>query len=475
MNIENISENDNTTSIPLPDLDILDSNLTLNQVLNHPEVEKERSPRKKSCAIRKVFNGKNGMKKLSLSSISAITKVSPSTIKRSEKKLNEDVSLNNRDNQHVLNENEEVEIIEWIKSQINVNNCPSKNEIAEEIRKRSIERCRNGIGCMITVSEGYVRKLLKKNNILLKRPLTNYEEKARPTKKDAKILYRNIHYVINKRKIKTSLIFNMDESWVTPGDKRSRVTVAVDNDHLPITKQGTSVTHTTLIGCICADGTAVPSSYVVDRDTYNIKEIDKQNLSYIKVWSAKSGWINTHVLYSWIQDIFLPYVNKKRKDMNLDSTNDYCLLILDAHTTRNDTDFLRLCENNRIDVIVLPKNTTSVFQPLDLVIYNVYKSKFRRYYKTTNRYSLLAASEDAFSEAFTRRNILSAWQASRLLIDDENEFIKDFDDRPRSKVTRKSSKVSNKILTNINREMMEDEFSDKLDNTVSEDEIIVNE
>ncbi|KAK8797156.1 hypothetical protein WA158_004366 [Blastocystis sp. Blastoise] len=152
MNIENISENDNTTSIPLPDLDILDSNLTLNQVLNHPEVEKERSPRKKSCAIRKVFNGKNGMKKLSLSSISAITKVSPSTIKRSEKKLNEDVSLNNRGNQHVLNENEEVEIIEWIKSQINVNNCPSKNEIAEEIRKRSIERCRNGIGCIINSS-----------------------------------------------------------------------------------------------------------------------------------------------------------------------------------------------------------------------------------------------------------------------------------------------------------------------------------
>ncbi|KAK8800543.1 hypothetical protein WA158_006861 [Blastocystis sp. Blastoise] len=206
-------------------------------------------------------------------------------------------------NQKCLSDDEEKEIVEWIKECIRIKKCPTKVEISEEIRRRSINNARRGNGVIKDVSEAYVRNLLKKYDIQLKKPLTNYVAKVRPTVKDAKTLYRNIHYIIKERNIHHSLIYNMDESWVTCGEKRLRTVVAVTTDSIPITDQGTSVTHTTLIGCICSDETCILSSYIVDKSTYNKDKIKKEMLEYLTTWFYTKGWINKDILSSWLLDV----------------------------------------------------------------------------------------------------------------------------------------------------------------------------
>ena len=86
------------------------------------------------------------------------------------------------------------------------------------------------------------------------------------------------------------------------------------------------------------------------------------------VYSNETGFINGDILARWIHEVLGPYVIYKRK-------NQYqrALLIVDAHTTRHYPMVLNALRCYGIDMIVLPAHVTSKYQPLDVVIYGIFK------------------------------------------------------------------------------------------------------
>ncbi|KAK8815164.1 hypothetical protein WA158_003376 [Blastocystis sp. Blastoise] len=387
------------------------------------------SPRRKALKMTEIFDGKDGRRRLSFRKAAYLSCTTKSTLHRAKVSVQERGSVLSSGRPSILTDEDERKIIDWITQKAVEKKCVTKKDIINYIYSILHERCTN-TNNINDVSDSFVRKLLIKNNISLKKPITVYLFNAIPSKRCARTLFRNISFLRKERNYPNHLIFNMDESWSTPSVKSFQV-VAVPDGFIPMTGQGTSHGHLTLIVCISADGSHVESSYVCEQQTYDPKELDKHNIHGLKTFFAPSGWINSEIFIGWINDIFLPHVNRMR-DNNIDQ---YALLILDSHPTRNDSSVLSLLEENHIDLLVLPKGTTSQFQPLDLVVYGSYKNTLKKFFKTSGRYELLEASEDAVSESFTRSNIKQAWIRSRLLTEAEDEFVNRFEERPNERRT----------------------------------------
>lgn len=97
---------------------------------------------------------------------------------------------------------------------------------------------------------------------------------------------------------------------------------------------------------------------------------------------------------------------------------------------------------------MLPMDSASIFQPLDLTIYGIFKRQFRKWNKREVKYEAVRAAANAFEEAFKHR-IVSAWARSNLLIANPQNIIDkyDNDDDP---VTSSHRTVVSKVVVTSN-------------------------
>ena len=98
----------------------------------------------------------------------------------------------------------------------------------------------------------------------------------------------------------------------------------------------------------------------------------------------KKHYSNKKESMKLIEEIILPYINKKRQKMN--RPNQVALVIFDVFRVQITDDVLKLFKQNHIDTIFVPANMTGILQPLDLIVYGFAKKfcrkKFNRWYGT---------------------------------------------------------------------------------------------
>ena len=99
-----------------------------------------------------------------------------------------------------------------------------------------------------------------------------------------------------------------------------------------------------------------------------------------------------------------------------------------------------------MDVLILPAGTTSIFQPLDLSIFGILKSKYRKWNKNGGKYEAIRATMNAFDEAFQHDPIKKAWSRSRLLTENPEEVISELDKVHDSIVPNNRTSISNLIF-----------------------------
>ncbi|KAI0991083.1 hypothetical protein K3495_g17104, partial [Podosphaera aphanis] len=96
--------------------------------------------------------------------------------------------------------------------------------------------------------------------------------------------------------------------------------------------------------------------------------------------TSENGWTTKAIGNEWLKTVFIPAAcsNDRTK-----------LLVVDAHGSHTDLEFMQLCKKHKIHLLFLPAHSSHILQPLDLAPFSVLKSKYR------NQISDLSALNDA--------------------------------------------------------------------------------
>ena len=116
------------------------------------------------------------------------------------------------------------------------------------------------------------------------------------------------------------------------------------------------------------------------------------------------------------------------------------LILADPHGSRYDPRIAKQLAKKNIHLLLFPAGTTALLQPLDVGVYAPYKQFLRKWMENSQIVPVLEASRDAFSSAFTRKNIKEAWKETTLLSEDHSSIE---DQLPVSNPFRRQSRHRN--------------------------------
>ena len=80
-----------------------------------------------------------------------------------------------------------------------------------------------------------------------------------------------------------------------------------------------------------------------------------------------SGWTNNYHGMKWIEHF------ESTTGKQLQSPDDYHLLLCDGHDSHVSADFVSFCIHNCIDLLLLPPYSSHLLQPLDIRVFSPLK------------------------------------------------------------------------------------------------------
>jgi DDE superfamily endonuclease len=254
-----------------------------------------------------------------------------------------------------------------------------------------------------------------------------------------------------------SLIFNFDETMLYPGKRKMKVLVRA-NQKKPIEKILKKEEHITFGLCIAANGSFARPLCIFPLKT--LPPLPYLALNFLAISGQENGWINAKIYQEWLLQVFIPHVLQQREFLGDPSLR--ALLIIDGHSSRDDSVSTALCAQHGIDVIVLPAHSSSILQPLDLGVNGAFKTILSTHFKLqkdedreAKRARLLAVSVMCLQSALTPLYICDGFSKtgifpfskeaplkSELVIDPTDQL-----DLSRPSKKRRGPGISNRILT----------------------------
>jgi hypothetical protein len=209
----------------------------------------------------------------------------------------------------------------------------------------------------------------------------------------------------------------MDETMLAVKSRRVKVLVPSDLKCAVVPARVRETKHITLVMCISADGLVLKPTAILPLKHF---PMELEPIGDVFCWSGSStGWINDDIYLSWIQDVFPPYLRRKREHYNLE--NDPALLWLDGHITRASPAAQQLLTENNVWCATIPGHTSHILQPLDCGFFRAFKAALRRNRTEklgataaeTRKY-LLELSAKAVHEASYRPDVQASFEVTGL-------------------------------------------------------------
>jgi len=94
------------------------------------------------------------------------------------------------------------------------------------------------------------------------------------------------------------------------------------------------------------------------------------------VTQSTSGFINKDLFIEYLKVVIIPWVEKKR--ILLNNTNAISGIMLDGCTSHIDEGIFKLGNKNNIIFYLLPPHSSHITQPLDQLIFTLWKQKIRK-------------------------------------------------------------------------------------------------
>ncbi|KAJ5745113.1 hypothetical protein N7520_010295 [Penicillium odoratum] len=220
-------------------------------------------------------------------------------------------------------------------------------------------------------------------------------------------------------------VYNMDETGVLLSVLNS-LKVLVNKDDLR-KHRGTTVKRTlvTAIECISADGRFLHPLIIWPAATHRSSWTTHPTPGWHFACS-KTGYTNTEISLYWVEHVFDPQTRDRAGDRPR-------LLICDGFGTHESLEVMKFCFANRIILCRLPSHTSHKLQPCDVGVFSPLKTAYRAQVEQACRAGVSTIGKPHFTylydrarkEAFTPRNIRSAWSRSGLFPLDPSRVLRE--------------------------------------------------
>lgn len=205
---------------------------------------------------------------------------------------------------------------------------------------------------------------------------------------------------------------------------KNKTKVIIFGEHkTPVRRRPTRLQHITLLLCASATGRAMKPMVVLPLK--NKPQFSDQVERYYDMYTGNSsGWMNEESFKWWLDNCFLPHVDKVRSELQIDSP---VMLILDGHSSRNNIDVKYYYENYSVTFLFLPSHASHLLQPMDLSVNATYKNYFGKNYRhepnldaQQKREQLLYSSMLALSHALCMDIIMKGFKQAGIVPFNEN-------------------------------------------------------
>ena len=185
--------------------------------------------------------------------------------------------------------------------------------------------------------------------------------------------FKNVFTEELYKKFKPAMIGNLDETMLVARNKF--LCVVKRGSRFAITDSDESAEHVTMLACVTTDGQRVPP-YLI----FPLKHLPNTLDSMIKnkqvyVGGQQSGWITQENFKEYVK-VLTTFIKNHRIRHRLPE-NEPFLLFGDSHSSREDSEMLKILQSNNITFLTYPAHSTHVLQPLDIGIFGHFKKLFK--------------------------------------------------------------------------------------------------
>jgi hypothetical protein len=218
----------------------------------------------------------------------------------------------------------------------------------------------------------------KKANRIVSRKITKFvtrkysEEMESISSRASSFVESAIPYIYNYG---SDLVYNTDQSGFNLEIHSGRTLETQGSRHVEAVVQSVSATtHSyTIQPTISADGKLMSPLFIVLQETSGeFGPRVRENLFQapnVYVTASRSGKLTKDHLKTWFKDVFFPNVGEKS------------ILLIDSWTTYNDIDAINEVtpDGKDLELLTIPKQTTSLVQPLDVYGFRIWKDFVRKF------------------------------------------------------------------------------------------------
>ena len=288
-------------------------------------------------------------------------------------------------------------------------------------------------------SDSWISRFLRRNaaNLTIKYTTGIDRDRCKADSEESYRSYFNLLYAkIDQYSVEPRNIYNMDEKGFLLGvNQRSKRVFSKqlwEQKKVTATLQDGSREWITVIGCICADGSAVDPTIVFEGSS-GLREGWLRDLEVGKhqifCSTTASGWSNDNLGLAWIEQVFDRHTKEKAR-------RDYRMLILDGHGSHVTPAFIDYCDHHRILLVIFPPHATHSLQPLDVVLYSplatAYSTELANWLQRSQgllnvqKSDFLGLFWAAYTSTFTADKILSSFAATGIHPREPDAVLKRF-------------------------------------------------
>lgn len=226
------------------------------------------------------------------------------------------------------------------------------------------------------------------------------------------------HTTCDQYNIKTENKYNMDEKGFLLGLVTStKVIVTRKEQNRFVTQDGNRET-ITVLETVSAVGKAL-APMIIFKGKYHQQDWYQDAENYPKDWllaTLPKGWTDSRLAIIWLTQLFGPSTQPS-------NSNDYQLLIIDAHNSHITCEFIEFCVKHCINALCLPLHATHLLQSLDVGIFGPFQNSYGREVEDAvclcitgfNKVNFLPLYVAARAKVLQKRTIRNAFSATGLV------------------------------------------------------------
>ena len=229
-------------------------------------------------------------------------------------------------------------------------------------------------GGYITITKDWAKSLLSRMGFVKRHASTSAKVSPQSFDKLKEQFLFDAKCLIGMEEIPDSLVINWDQTgiqyvpvsaWTMEKQGMKRVEIKGLNDKRLITA----------VFAVTKDGYFLPPQIIYKGKTSRCLPLTKFPSGW-DITYTKNHWANEETTIQYISNVLLPYVERKRHELHLSSEYP-ALVIYDKFKAQCTDSVIKVLQDNKIHILMVPPSCTDRLQPLDVSVNKAVKEFLR--------------------------------------------------------------------------------------------------